>query len=116
MNYTRFYVIAYSKDIPDALESSEKRALICLSEPLQPSCVLHKQSWNLLNFLTTMRLYITRLDRRPSLDAMPFRDLYFIEVQSNVEGQLNVDWKEEVEAAVLRLAASECEVNVRGIW
>jgi hypothetical protein len=77
-------------------------------------------SRNLLQLLDQLELTVVRIDRRPSLEATPFHDTYFIEVQQNSQNlhctSESNNWSKEVENAVERLKRIGADINLAGLW
>lgn len=70
---------------------------------------------DVMKFLSPLALNITRIDRRPSLDGVPFRDLYFIELQGMDYGEQK-PWTLAVDKALERLRQAGADATVIGLW
>lgn len=63
--------------------------------------------------LAALQLRITRLDRRPSLGTKPFDNLYFVEVEGDVDEE---GWGAQLEDAKIRVTAAGGDVMLLGSW
>ncbi len=148
-NFTRFYVLANSLEVkPPCLPGAPhfRRALVRLrllptgitppetepdTELTQPS-VLPSPSHNrplhlvLSTLLTTFGVPVIRVDRRPSLNPVPFEDNYFIELEElgsprdpgskYNEALLDDAWLTRIQAGIERVAAADGEATLLGVW
>ena len=73
--------------------------------------------------LTTFGVPVIRVDRRPSLNPVPFEQVYFVELEelgsgsgedANEEG--HAGWLKRVQKGVDRVVASGAEATIIGIW
>jgi len=62
-----------------------------------------------------LNMKVTRVDRRPHISAVPFEDVYFIEVGS-VRDEDAHSWSRIVECAASNFRSRNLEVTVLGIW
>ncbi|KAI0348496.1 PDT-domain-containing protein [Trametopsis cervina] len=138
-NYTRFFVLSNSHEGPlPLLHSSLEplRALIRVnlaaddsasSEDGQtsPATYTHNRPLHMLTstLLTTFGVPVTRIDRRPSLNDIPFEDMYFLELEElgvPVEvpdrSQRIQAWMKRVNAGVQRVKAAGSQATVLGVW
>jgi len=122
MNSTRFYIIAAHPDIdlPSPVEAPHKCALVRISCKLPETSSKESPSGNITQLLTALGLYVTRLDRRPSLHPMPFHDVYFVELKegNRTEGIRNGDrsWLTEVEEGIQHVIEIGAEAQLLGSW
>lgn len=143
VNFTRFYILANDPTLPipllpSSIESDRRRqALIRVTidpqhSPSQTNGV--SRSPNVLECLATLPPTLTpaRVDRRPSLQAVPFQDVYFIELCERIEGLAEEDngigasqggskrsdecWAKEVQSSVDRMNSLGAPARVLGIW
>ncbi|KAF9473115.1 PDT-domain-containing protein [Pholiota conissans] len=116
-NFTRFYVIAHSQheSIPRTL-TYEMKALLRISS--NSAGILDTPS-NVMSRLISQNILIRRIDRRPSLDSIPFSSIYFLEVYADVQQQPGLSfesWTEEIDAAASKMGVTDRTVSVLGIW
>ena len=113
-NFTRFYILAQGLEValPEKC-SLETQGMGLLRLQAPPGSLM----LNIPGVLNTLDLTVLRIDRRPSLYAIPFHDAYFIEVSANSKqndcGQL---WKTVLQQAVDNVRAMGTEVSVLGLW
>ncbi|KAF9569664.1 PDT-domain-containing protein [Agrocybe pediades] len=118
-NFTRFYVVAHSQqtEVPKALSiECHMRALIRLSAPPKPDI-----SYGVMQYLKVLDLDATRIDRRPSVEPIPFQSTYFVEVQASNTNALTREtgldlWAKEVEHSVAKVAAIGGQADIIGLW
>ncbi|KAF9005077.1 Prephenate dehydratase-domain-containing protein [Cyathus striatus] len=116
-NFTRFYILAQDENthLPDFLEGQpERKALLQLQLLISPTT--HKSLLDLLNLL---ELNIGRIDRRPSMVATPFQDIYFVELHGDRPDSIPAhcpDWKLRVQQSLERLKRAGGNANLLGIW
>ncbi|KAI0721240.1 PDT-domain-containing protein [Cerioporus squamosus] len=88
-NTTRFFILANSLDAPlpgNARQSRRQRALIRVGNQVkhqredEPLSTSHATRTVTSTLLTTFGCPPLRIDRRPSLNSIPFDDVYFLEV------------------------------------
>jgi hypothetical protein len=91
------------------------KALLRMSTAVSPQ---RDHEHDIVKYLTILDLQATRISRRPSLDAIPFRDVYFVEVCGHSsECELPMEsWRTEVEKATLRVEAAGGKIELIGIW
>ena len=145
-NCTRFYVLANGLDtkppfLPSPLQL--RRALIRIglpapesdeepSQPLQPaintSISSHNRPLHLVmsTLLTTFGVPVIRIDRRPSLNTIPFEHVYFVELEElgsdlGEEGVGHDDeggsvWLRRIRMGIDRISETGGEASIIGIW
>jgi hypothetical protein len=60
---------------------------------------------------------VSRIDRRPQLEGeIPFRDVYFAEVERAPSVGDPATWRREIEQAMKRVRASGGQVELLGVW
>ncbi|KAF8844011.1 PDT-domain-containing protein [Paxillus ammoniavirescens] len=64
--------------------------------------------------VNTLDLDLLRIDRRPSLHARPFDDVYFLEIGATSDN--SVEWSDQLQRAVEKVKRSGAEVAVLGVW
>ena len=119
-NVTRFWVV--SEEAEDALSRSNladtgltKDALLRASWPVRS---IDDQP----NVLETISLPVKSIDRRPSLDPVPFHDVYFIQLRRPQSGCVNSKveesrtWEGTVESTLKRMSEAGWAVDLLGIW
>jgi len=141
-NHTRFFVLAHNlDDAPNfpSMTPQLHRALVRvnLANP-QPSnseaagfeghaaaSYAHNRPLHLVmsTLLTTFGVPAIRIDRRPSLSAVSFEDVYFIEfeelgspVQVPAPPEKHSDWLERVRKGVARVSAAGGDAAILGVW
>ncbi|KAJ3570257.1 hypothetical protein NP233_g4533 [Leucocoprinus birnbaumii] len=128
-NYTRFYVVVRDREtqLPVGPHRAKSQALIRLwiSPPPQPPSGTRPQK-GVIQYLASSGLSVSRIDRRPSDDSLPFRDVYFVEVASPTEIIEEPDlsqgspairsWTAEVENAIELMRKMGGEVDNIGLW
>jgi len=117
-NFTRFYIIAHSSTTPLTSQLESHRHMKALMRVSSPECGPY--STNVARCLASLQLPITRIDRRPSLDGIPFHNVYFIEVQKEVHSHHDDDsfelWTKAVMLASSRVIEEGWRSAVVGIW
>ncbi|KAF5355646.1 hypothetical protein D9756_003848 [Leucocoprinus leucothites] len=124
-NFTRFYIIVRDREVefPTAApHTANCRALIRLwiSPPPPSGTRPHK---DVIHYLASSGLGITRIDRRPSDDDLPFRDVYFVEVAGTAEVMGRSEqspairsWPMSVADALGFIRNMGGEVDLIGLW
>ncbi|KLO14474.1 PDT-domain-containing protein [Schizopora paradoxa] len=123
-NFTNFWVLATSLDLPLPGTSSTKdsgRAIIRLASLTEAPDVL--------STLASLGLFVNRIDRRPYAGDIPFRDIYFVEVSKHADRVVNgiessskpiengeIRWRDVVESAIRRIDSGKWEARMIGIW
>ncbi|KAI0080087.1 PDT-domain-containing protein [Panus rudis PR-1116 ss-1] len=138
-NFTRFYVISNSiKEKPPLREQPPRlrRALVRVGLPspkdIDPESfesLAYNRPLNLLmsTLLTTFGVPVLRIDRRPSLNPIPFEDVYFIELEElgtppefrekDPESSMTErEWLKKVLSGVDRVKAVDLDAALLGIW
>lgn len=118
-NFTRFYLLSIQLDISDFLPAYAplNHALVRLSVPTydqtSPACLVTE-------LLHALDLSAKRIDRRPSLDPLPFHDVYLVEIQENcaVRDSLGKQssWISDVETGLQRVRSIGGVASLLGIW
>jgi hypothetical protein len=125
VNFTRFYILSTClspKNVPSPKEASPMRALVRLSSPPVMSIPATPPSPPITRLLLAINLLIIRLDRRPSVDPLPFHDVYLVELQQEVVSRDSIhqdagqSWIEEVQAGLQRVKTIGGEATLLGIW
>ncbi|KAI0932001.1 hypothetical protein AcW1_000746 [Taiwanofungus camphoratus] len=129
-NFTRFYIITNSlhTGLPSGSQQpTPRRALarigVKLSNSNSPSRnrIIHLI---ISTLLTTFGLPATRIDRRPSLNNVPFEDVYLVELEdakgpigpNDVRDNMDTTWLSRVRAGVEQVGAAGGDGAVLGIW
>jgi prephenate dehydratase len=119
VNSTRFYVLATTSDInipPPPVEAARKRALVRISYKLPAG------NGNVAQLLAALGLYVTRIDRRPSLHPVTFHDIYFVELEEErmVENtdnfRIDASWIKQVEKGIQRVVENGAGAQLLGYW
>ena len=92
VNYTRFYVLARNTSVQTPSpgpDTSTRTALFRVLNNIRHQANIGTVISRLDSF------WVTRIDRRPSPGDAPFRDFYFIEVQSPTQERIpsETEWK-----------------------
>ncbi|EGN93973.1 hypothetical protein SERLA73DRAFT_189114 [Serpula lacrymans var. lacrymans S7.3] len=115
VNYTRFYLLAYSDHTaippPSTAPPTQRHALVRISYP--PGAMAEKPR-NQTRLLNALDLYVIRLDRRPSPLPIPFHDVYFVEVEE--ETMTDPSWTNQVMRGIQRVSKQGGEANLLGMW
>lgn len=112
-NFTRFYVLSYGPDVPlpaDVVLSTQNMALLRIQAPLESSA----GRLDIAKAVNTLDLDLLRIDRRPSLHARPFDDVYFLEIGATSDNSM--EWSDQLQRAVEKVKRSGAEVAVLGVW
>lgn len=116
-NFTRFYTL--SKSLPDVTgipQSTVKGyALVRISsQPTSNGQAVPSIS----DMFVALKLRVNRLDRRPSLNSVPFHDVYLIELQQEKQSceKSTLHWTSEVTSALRRVTEIGGEASVLGVW
>lgn len=76
-----------------------------------------KQMLNIPRVISTLDLIVSRIDRRPSLHAKPFDNVYFLEVGAiPAQNGPERSWTEQLQQAVDKVRGMGVEVSVLGCW
>lgn len=75
----------------------------------------HFQQRDIVEYLKTMDLSVGRISCRPSLQAIPFQYVHFVEAFDPDDSEISA-WRTNVEKATERLKGTGMEVDVIGIW
>lgn len=117
-NFTRFYIIAHSSTTPLTYQLESHRHMKALMRVSSPEC--GSALSNMAHCFAMIQLPITRIDRRPSLDGIPFHNVYFIEVQKETQNHHDGDsfelWTKAVMLASSRVIEKGWRSAVVGIW
>ncbi|OCH95810.1 PDT-domain-containing protein [Obba rivulosa] len=130
-NVTRFYVLASSLSAtpPFSSPSPDRRHALVRIAPATPDGATPQSrplTLILSTLLTTFGQPAARIDRRPSPRAVPFEDVYFIELQDTAgppSPGANVDrraadalWLSRVQAGLERVAGAGGDAALLGVW
>ncbi|EDR15630.1 uncharacterized protein LACBIDRAFT_300746 [Laccaria bicolor S238N-H82] len=122
MNFTRFYVVAHSREtVMPFRHPLDRKALVRISAPKWPSKPSSTPR-SIVQLLDSLRLDVTFIDRRPSVSLKPFHDVYFVGVCNFVDepGRSSEDlwgsWTSEVDEAAERVRRTGGEIDVLGVW
>lgn len=92
-------------------------ALIRLSTPSSTGAI------NILRYLAVLTLNVVRIDRRPSPEALPFHDVYFLELGGGGQESalaltrlVDCSWTSKVEREVGSIREAGGDANLVGIW
>ncbi|KAK7037532.1 prephenate dehydratase [Paramarasmius palmivorus] len=126
-NFTRFYLLAKNSKVrlPASTTSSPAKALLRIG-PYSQKTNRNGQTnpchhIDIATLITSIRLHVERIDRRPALDGVPFNDVYFVEVKRISEGGLDGvsdenGWAKQVEDAQKRIREVGGEAHLLGLW
>ncbi|EJF67040.1 PDT-domain-containing protein [Dichomitus squalens LYAD-421 SS1] len=132
-NTTRFYILSNSLDAPlpgGKKETRRQRALVRIGNQLRHHREGEPPSSTQLSRIVTSTLLTTfgcpalRIDRRPSLNGVPFDDVYFVEVgdltppvHSEVASKsCEEEWLQRVQDGIERINATGGEAVILGLW
>ena len=119
-NFTRFYALAYSlqTSLPQFLTIAyEMKALLRITPCLKSSldCPV-----DVIASLMDQNINIGRIDRRPSMDNVPFSSVYFMEIHSSDlhdrSSQRFQVWSRQVESIASQIGSTSRQIFVAGIW
>ncbi|KAJ6623409.1 Prephenate dehydratase-domain-containing protein [Mycena sp. CBHHK59/15] len=116
-NFTRFYVLTASKDVrlppPSSPIMGQTRCLVRLSSARDPS----SPPVSITQLLSALAMTVSRLDRRPQIDnTVPFRDLYFAELERASGVNTDTPWMPDIQQAMDRVRAAGGHIDLLGIW
>ncbi|KAF8622892.1 hypothetical protein AX15_006657 [Amanita polypyramis BW_CC] len=123
VNYTRFLVLTTNRavTIPPSFPAAPR--YIALFRIVVGSSVSNNQqiySNNLIQVLKSLdtEMNITRIDRRPNLEAALFQDIYFVEVKKLLPLSFPdiAAWAAEVDRTVQVIKQTGTDVDIIGIW
>lgn len=119
VNFTRFYIMSIHLDISDVLPEYTplNHALVRLSvsshNQTSPGSLISE-------ILRALDLPVKRIDRRPSLDPLPFHDVYLIEVQESCTEHDTLkklpSWIYDVEEGLQRVRSAGGVASLLGVW
>ncbi|KAF9229393.1 PDT-domain-containing protein [Gyrodon lividus] len=116
-NFTRFYVLSHGLDValPAAVVlPTQNMALLRLQAPFESEAA---SRLDIAKAVTTLDLDLVRIDRRPSLHARLFDDVYFLEISATPDNGMEFpSWSDQLQRAVERMKHSGAEVAVLGVW
>ena len=117
-NFTRFYIIARSPTTPPTCQLESHRHMKALMRVSSSEC--GSSAIDITRCLISLQLPVSRIDRRPSLGGIPFHNVYFIEVQKEVQHHHDGDsfelWTNAVMLASARIIEAGWRSEVVGIW
>lgn len=117
-NFTKFWILSSgTASLPGSLSSATPRnALLRLS--LNETAYSRLLDLNVL--LTRLELHVSQIDRRPSTEAKPFHDVYFLEVAKHCRNHAEVveemSWQKELEEALERSREIGWDGCILGTW
>ena len=119
VNYTRFYVLARNPSVqsPSPCPNTSTRTALfrILNSAPKDSNRSQANIGTVINRLDSLQ--ITRIDRRPSPGDVPFRDLYFLEVQSPEERiPSETEWKDLLRTFTENVRALGMDASLIGDW
>jgi hypothetical protein len=116
-NFTRFYIIANEPEYPLPLicgrESRQYALLQAHMDPLRDEC--EYKAFTIAEILNTLRLSISRIDRRPAIRPVQFQSTYLIELLGPTRSSRS-DWEEEVRQGVKRVLEAGGCIKLIGLW
>ncbi|KAH9944049.1 PDT-domain-containing protein [Epithele typhae] len=131
-NLTRFLILANSMDTPlpgGKLEPRRQRALVRVSNRLhqgredEPPFPSRATRMVLSTLLTTFGCPALRVDRKPSLNSVPFNDTYFLElgdltlpISPTTEKLHESEWLQRIKAGLDSVEAAGGEGVILGLW
>ncbi|KAL5534249.1 hypothetical protein ACEPAG_711 [Sanghuangporus baumii] len=116
-NFTKFWIMTSpsSNPIPCLMPAKTRNALIRISSSSE--CLV-----DLSLLIVQLGLLVLRIDRRPSIQSIPFHDVYFFHV-SNKLPQTGIDqledtvpWRDRVESALGNARAQGWQACTLGLW
>ncbi|KAF8640545.1 hypothetical protein AX17_000207 [Amanita inopinata Kibby_2008] len=123
VNYTRFFILAKDRGVkiaPMFTKATCHRALVRLNTESPADNGAQGIKLNQLLKILDSRMNIMRIDRRPNLEAAPFRDIYFVEVKRAEPNALSPccshAWTTEVDQTVAFIKQAGGGVDTIGIW
>lgn len=131
-NTTCFFILSNSLDAPlpgNKREIRRQRALVRVSNQLQHSKEEEQPAPSRLTrmvmstLLTTFGCPTLRIDRRPSLNSIPFDDVYFIElgdltlpVSPSTESFSENEWLQRIKYGLDGIESAGGEGVLLGVW
>lgn len=118
-NFTKFYILSSEKtsefpSIPSL--DFETKALLRFLAPISAD----GSNQDIVTVLRSLDLPVVRINVRPSPDAVPFNNIYFVEAygrHSDKESSEKVKaWKVDLEKAMLRVRTIGWKICLVGIW
>ncbi|KAH7883680.1 Prephenate dehydratase-domain-containing protein [Phlebopus sp. FC_14] len=118
-NFTRFFILSYGLDeaVPPArAPASQHQALLRIYA--SPDAAISTKRLDVTEVVSTLNLSISRMDRRPSLKASAFDDVYFLEVGSTHMDEVTAGspWADQLQRALNRVKHIGAEGSVIGFW
>ena len=114
-NYTRFYIL--SKTIPDVDDPQRFKGIALIRLSSQPAS--DQAIPAISEMILALKLRVRRMDRRPSVHAVPFHDVYLVELQQEqgCESDQSIDsWMSDVRTALQRVTEIGGEASFLGLW
>jgi hypothetical protein len=117
VNFTRFYIVTKDREasFPSWLSTEPHHALVQISTKIPPSPPTENGA-DISQLVSALKLNVTRLDRRPSIVAVPFHDIYLVELKDTDRHKSDIGWIEEVDKAVESVGRAGGEARLVGIW
>lgn len=93
--------------------------------PPAPPALSHNRPLHLVmsTLLTAFGVPVTRIDRRPSLNHVPFEDVYFVELEelgAGSDGEVSEHessaWLKRVQLGIDRVRTLGAEATLIGVW
>lgn len=121
-NFTRFYIVVRNRGVqlPTTPHRAPGNALIRLWVPPAPAPGIYQK--DVMQYLAPSGLSVVRIDRRPSDDGLPFRNVYFVETADTTDSSTtepsptSKTWTATVEDAVSLIRNMGGEVDLIGMW
>ncbi|KAF9240869.1 Prephenate dehydratase-domain-containing protein [Melanogaster broomeanus] len=116
-NCTRFYILSYGLDVAlpaGCLLPTENTALLRIQAPSESSTT---SKLDIAKAISALDLVVLRIDRRPSLHATLFEDVYFLEIGAAPDIDVErPSWPDQLQQAVERVKHLGVEVAMLGLW
>jgi len=120
-NFTRFYIIVRDREVqlPTGTHRAKSKGLLRLWAPPAPARGTRQK--DIIQYLSPSGLSVMRIDRRPSDDGLPFRNVYFVETadtagEGSEESPTSDSWTTLLEEAVSLMRNMGGEVDLIGVW
>ncbi|KAI6047553.1 Prephenate dehydratase-domain-containing protein [Pisolithus marmoratus] len=115
-NSTRFFIVSHGSDTalpPSQISPVQREALLRISTLPESHGTSEYEGSKFAKFIKALDLDFLRIDRRPALHALTFRDVYFLEV-GDIDG--STPWSEKLSQALRRATYPGVEVTLLGKW
>lgn len=97
---------------PSWLSSEPHHALVQISTRTSPAA----GGTDISALLSSLKLYVARLDRRPAISAPQFHGIYLVELQDTASHRSDLEWASEVDGAVGRVETAGGDARLIGLW